>query len=370
MHNIYHKNLHELQESGNFRSLPKAETLELIDLCSNDYLGINANQQLHNEFVTDHLSEMRFSAASSRLLSKHLEPHQLLENKIANAYESEAALLFNSGYHANTGILSSLPQSGDLIIADKLIHASVIDGAKLSKADFKRYRHLDYQHLDRLLSTNRAKYNNIFIVSESIFSMDGDVADLSTLVSLKKKHGCFLFIDEAHALGVSGERGLGYCEVLNCFNDIDFIVGTMGKAMASMGAFVACNHTFKNYLINHARSFIFSTALPPVNVAWSSFVFDKMQKMQTERQHLQQLSDDFSALIKVKTQSHIVPYIIGSNAKAIAKSDQLKQAGFNVLPVRYPTVPKNTARLRFSLNANMHLKNLVSIKNYITDNHE
>ena len=198
MHSKYQKNLKELQERSNFRSLPKPDTLELIDLCSNDYLGINSNKKLRNEFVEEHLFDLPFSAASSRLLSSHLKPHLLLENKIAEAYKQEAALLFNSGYHANVGLLSSLPQSGDLIIADKLIHASVIDGSKLSKADFKRYRHLDFQHLDRLLTKHRAQYNNAFIVSESIFSMDGDVADLSILTDIKKKHNCFLFIDEAH----------------------------------------------------------------------------------------------------------------------------------------------------------------------------
>jgi len=298
-------------------------------------------------------------------LSKSLEQHLHLEQQISQSYKTESALVFNSGYHANIGILSSLPGKNDLIIADKLIHASAIDGAKLSQAAFMRYKHLDYFHLDQILSKHRNDYENVFIVSESIFSMDGDIGDLVQLIDIKERYQCFLYIDEAHALGVCGNRGLGCAEELNCISKVDFIVGTMGKAMASVGAYVACKQVFKDYLINHSRSFIFSTALPPVNIVWSSFIFEQMQQMNQEREHLKRLSIQFADMLDIASDSHIIPFIIGSNVNAVTKSEELKQEGFNVLPVRYPTVPRGTARLRFSLCANMNMDDLKPLHNLL-----
>lgn len=354
--------LQKLKENNNYRQLPGNETLNLIDLCSNDFLGINANEYLRKEFLREFNMDYAFSSTSSRLLSKSLKQHILLENTIAESYNTKAALLFNSGYHANVGILSALPGSKDLIIADKLIHASVIDGAKLSTADFMRFKHLNYEHLEHLLKKHRKDYDKVFIVSESIFSMDGDVANIRELIELKNKYNCYLYMDEAHALGVCGKQGLGCVEALDCIKKVDFIVGTMGKAMASIGAFVVCQQIFVDYLINHSRAFIFSTALPPINAAWSNFIFHKMKNMNAQREHLQQLSSAFAAMLNVQADSHIISFVIGDNAKAIAASQLLKQNGFNVLPIRYPTVPKNTARLRFSVCANMELDNLTAIQ--------
>lgn len=362
----YKTRLQDLKKSNNYRQLPDYDTLNLIDLCSNDYLGINANAHLRDEFLSEFNMDYAFSSTSSRLLSKSMEQHVLFENTIAESYNTEATLLFNSGYHANVGILSALPGSKDLIIADKMIHASVIDGAKLSSADFMRYKHLNYKHLELLLEKHRKDYDKVFIVSESIFSMDGDVANILELIELKNKYNCYLYIDEAHALGVCGKQGLGCVEALNCMADVDFIVGTMGKAMASVGAFVACQQVFVDYLINHSRAFIFSTALPPINAAWSNFIFQKMKDMNAQRKRLQNLSSDFAAILNVQADSHIISFVIGANSEAIAASQLLKQNGFNVLPIRYPTVPKNTARLRFSLSANMKFESLKSIQYILT----
>lgn len=364
---IYNERLQALKANDNYRKLPDIDTLELIDLCSNDYLGINSDAKLREEFLNDYNKDFAFGAASSRLLSKSLEQHLHLEKKIAYSYKTESSLLFNSGYHANVGILSALPSSKDLIIADKLIHASVIDGSKLSSADFMRYRHLDYKHLEQLLIKHRNNYENVFIVTESIFSMDGDVADLMQLVKLKNCHNSFLYVDEAHALGVCGKQGLGCVEELDCISEVDFIVGTMGKAIASVGAFVACKQVFKDYLINHARAFIFSTALPPINIAWSTFIFEKMLNMVDQRKHLQKLSSQFAALINIDSNTHIIPFIIGSNTDALAKSQLLKLQGYNVLPIRYPTVPKDTARLRFSLSANMTFEQLKPLQKVLVN---
>ncbi len=352
--NNYLNNLEKLKLNNNLRKLPDIESCELIDLCSNDYLGINSNIRLREEFWNEHNMDFAFSASSSRLLSKSLDQHLQLEKLLAHTYKTEAALLFNSGYHANVGILSAVPGKNDLILADKLIHASVIDGAKLSDADFMRYKHLDYQHLENLLSKHRGKYENVFIVSESIFSMDGDLVDILSLIELKNKFNCYLYIDEAHALGVRGKNGIGCVEESDCISQVDFIVGTMGKALASFGAFVTCKNIFKDYLINYSRSFIFSTALPPINVAWSLFVFEKILSMNDKRKRLHKLSKQFATSLNIESDSHIIPFIIGSNLDTVEKSQLLKENGFNVLPIRYPTVPKNTARLRFSLNAEMN----------------
>ena len=164
----------------------------------------------------------------------------------------------------------------DLIIADKLVHASIIDGIRLSEAQMLRYRHLDYEHLHSLLVAHREEYDNVFIVTESVFSMDGDTADLQQLCEIKKEFDAFLYVDEAHAVGVRGTNGLGCCEEQACVEDIDFIVGTFGKALASQGAFVICEQLFRDYLINTQRSLIFTTALPPVNVAWTRFVLNRL----------------------------------------------------------------------------------------------
>ncbi len=362
----YLENLQELKDNKCYRTLPGKETLQLLDLCSNDYMGINANVQMKKHFMEEYGQDASFSSCSSRLLGKCLNHHIILESEIASAYKSDSCLLFNSGYHANAGILPSLVTNKDLIIADKLIHASIIDGAKLGKADFLRYRHLDYSHLESLLIKNRSNYDNVFIVSESIFSMDGDIADMYRLIDLKQKYKCCLYIDEAHALGVRGKRGLGYAEEKDCISDIDFLVGTMGKAVASMGAFVVCNQVYKDYLINNSRPFIFSTALPPVNVAWSYFVFQNLFNMQEEREKLKKLSEDFAALLNIKHDSHIIPFVIGSNEETVMKSKLLKENGFHVLPIRYPTVPKNTARLRFSLSVSNEIDQLLPLRDLIT----
>ncbi len=358
----YKQRLEELKATSNLRVLPEAET-ELIDLCSNDYLGLNNDGNLYHEFL-DALSRERhsFSSSSSRLLSGNSSEHIRLEEKIAARYQKETCLLYNSGYHANLGILTTLTDKRDLIVADKLVHASLIDGFKLSEADFVRYRHSDYEHLEKILSQKRSLYRNVFIVSESVFSMDGDLADLPRLVDIKKRYNCFLYIDEAHGVGAMGRTGLGLSEEEGVIDDIDFIVGTFGKALCSVGAFVVCSSLFKQYLVAHSRTLIFTTALPPVNIAWTSFLVDRLEQFSGRRERLKRISMEFAEMLGEKANSHIVPYVLGENKRAIEASEALKEAGFRVLPIRYPTVPKSTARLRFSLNADLDLDELTQIK--------
>lgn len=352
MYNRYTEILKQLEQDNNLRKIPGALPEGSINLSSNDYLGLSNNKGLQREFFNYiALSDLKFSASSSRLLTGNSREYEQLENTIANAYNREACLVYNSGYHANIGILPSLASKKDLILADKLVHASIIDGIKLSKAETLRYNHLDYNHLENILKKKRKHHEQVFIVTESIFSMDGDIADLETLVHIKEKYNCFIYIDEAHALGVRGKKGLGCAEELGLINACDFIVGTFGKAIASIGAFVVCNNNIKEYLVNTSRSLIFTTALPPVNLAWTNFIFEKLPTLTPQREKLNHVSKVLSENLEIKHQSHIIPFITGSNESAIALSKEMINQGFYVLPIRYPTVPKGKARLRFSLNA-------------------
>lgn len=379
MSNKYQAALDALKDAGNFRKLtdmaPHGVYAEIggksfLNLSSNDYLGLAGDRELQEAFLSGLDGEENlFGAASSRLLSGNHPAYHRLESLLCERYQKEACLIFNSGYHANIGILPALTDKKDLILADKLVHASIIDGIRLAEADFLRYRHLDYEHLETYLKNNRHKYNNVFIVTESIFSMDGDLADLNVLADLKTRYDAFLYVDEAHAFGVRGSTGLGLAEEQSCIDKIDFLVGTFGKAIASVGAFVVCTRLFRDYLVNYARPFIFTTALPQINVLWTEAVIWKLPEFAKQREHLDTMSRQLRADIRVMNgvtagESHIVPFIVGENEYAIRLSEHLKEIGYLCMPIRYPTVPKGTARLRFSLSAKIQsseIKNVAGV---------
>jgi len=356
----YEETLQALSQVYNLRKLPENYDNKLINLSSNDYLGLNANEKLREEFYEKFdTKKLLMCSESSRLLSVHYNEIDALEKTISKAYQKPACLVFNSGHNANLGILPALCEKNDLIIADKLVHASIIDGIMLSKAKFERYNHLDYLHLEKILEKNYQNYENIFVVTESIYSMDGDTANLQYLCELKKKFNFFLYLDEAHAIGVRGKNGLGCAEEEDCIENIDFIVGTFGKSIASLGAFLVCDEVFKSFLVNRSRSLIYTTSLPPLNLVWTKFIFEKLPDLQHLRTKIEDLINQFSKKIKTKSQSNILPYIIGSNEDAINISQQLKQYGFNAFPIKHPTVPVGTARLRISICANHQLTDLL-----------
>ncbi|WP_201572198.1 8-amino-7-oxononanoate synthase [Psychrobacter nivimaris] len=357
----------------------------LLNIASNDYLGLGGDTEMQAEFLTQvgQLSTMhtpKMSATSSRLLTGNDIQLEALEEELQNWYQSaiekqsstnsKSVLVLNSGYHANLGILpalTTLPVK-TLILADKLVHASIIDGMRLSQSKFvtyRRYRHNDYEHLAKFIEQADETVERIIIVTESIFSMDGDRADLAQLVQLKSKDARIeLYVDEAHAVGVLGDTGLGLAEETNTLADIDYLVGTFGKAFASMGAYIMCDAFVKQWLINTMRPLIFSTALPPINHAWTRFILAKMPTLTDQRAHLAQLSTTLSKAIDprhrvsptvedIDYQSPIIPYILGDNASTLAKAQQLQVAGFYALPIRPPTVPANTARIRLVMNAKL-----------------
>lgn len=365
--NFLEEKLNQRKESGHYRSLFNIDEIrekaiatkgEFINLSSNDYLGLAEDSSLRAAFLeTLNASNFRPASSSSRLLTGNTNEYGLFEQELATAFGAEGALLFSCGYHANTGIIPAITDKDTLILADKLIHASMIDGIRMSEAKCIRFRHLDYDQLERLINQHHTAYRSILIVTESVFSMDGDETDLCRLVALKKQYpNVSLYIDEAHSFGVRGENGLGCCEEQHCIADIDYIVGTFGKALASIGAFLICNNTVREYLINSVRPFIFTTALPPVNIAWTRFVFQKLPEFKAYRIHLQNLANQLHKFLATTSQpaistSHIVPIMIGENKEAIRIAIELQRQGFYILPIRPPAVPEGTARLRISLSA-------------------
>ena len=327
-----------------------------INLSSNDYLGLSTNKAIIKEFIETNKmdKEFLFSSASARLLTGTSSIYFKLEKNLANLFNKQACLLYNTGYQCNLGIISSLVHKGDVIFCDKLNHASIIAGMKLSQADFYRYKHLDYQHLETLLKKYRAKYKKALIVSESVFSMDGDIADIKKLVELKNKYNCILMIDEAHAFGVFGKNLCGISEKINVINSIDIIVATLGKAFASVGAFCVASKMYIDYFINKSSSFIFSTALAPVNVMWTNWLIEnKINLIKEKQKKLNNLLKKVHEYLKDNRHTQIIPIIIGQNKQTIEIAKKLQQESFFLLPIRVPTVAPNTARLRLSLTADI-----------------
>lgn len=359
----YEETLDLLKQASHFRDIRDFEAKDekyiyykgkkLLNLSSNNYLGLADNKSVTDRFISETGDEYSFGSASARLLTGTLPVYKELEKLISDMYKSGGTLLFNSGYHANVGINSSLTGKGDVIFSDKLNHASVIDGMRLSESKFYRYPHNNMEALEKLLKRERWNFNNAVIVSESVFSMDGDIADLKKLVELKKKYNCILVLDEAHAFGVFGKNGLGVAEDLNILDDVDLLVGTFGKAIGSMGAFVTGRKVLIEYLTNKARSFIFSTALPPINIAFSKWIIEtELPKTFEKRQRMLELGK------KMGSDSHIIPVIVGENEKTVELSELLFENGYFTLPIRPPTVPEGTSRLRLSLTTEIEEKDL------------
>ncbi len=365
------EHLDQLKQTENYRSFRKLyhqgasihlDGQKLVNLASNDYLGVASDEHLQAQFLAAYQDYLPFGSSSSRLLTGNFAVYEMLEGRMGELFLGRACLLFNSGYHANVGILPAICDGRTLILADKLVHASIIDGMRLAAANGTkcvRYQHQNLTHLETLIQKyhDDMSIDRIVIVTESIFSMDGDVTDLPALVRLKATYPkLMLYIDEAHAIGVRGQQGLGCAEAFGCIDEIDLIVGAFGKAMASVGGYVICHQVIKDYLINTMRPLIFSTALPPMNVAWTAFVLDNIIGMTAERSKLQMRHKHLIGHIKslgfeCPSDSQIVPIILKDNARTMRATDELTKQGFFVLGVRPPTVPQNQSRLRVCLNS-------------------
>ncbi len=372
MYEDYEKILDELKHHSHFRDLKNFEKKDekyiyfrgkkLLNLSSNNYLNFADNKKITQEFLDFAGNKYSFGSASARLLTGTLPVYKELEELLSNLYNKDATLLYNSGYHANVGISSAINQKGDVIFSDKLNHASIIDGMRLSDGKFFRFPHNNMEVLEKLLERERKNYKNAFIITESVFSMDGDIEDLKRIIKLKKKYNCIMIIDEAHAFGVFGEKGLGVAEELGIIDDVDLIVGTFGKSVGSMGAFVTGSKTMINFLINKSRSFIFSTALPPINIAFTKWIIEnKFPKTKAKRKNM------LSIAKKMGSDSHIIPVVIGENKDTVDLCEVLFHNGYFTLPIRPPTVPVGTSRLRLSLTADIQEKDLTVLKEKINE---
>ncbi len=287
--------LERLRAEDNFRTLPNlqpagkylyCEGKRYINLSSNDYLGIT-DEPWQKDFFETLKSEEQFwlSNPSSRLITGNSPEYTTLEKTLSELFGGREALVLGSGYAVNSGVLPALTTKKDLILADKLIHASLIDGLRLSDADWQRFSHNDPEHLERLLRKLRSQYENVWIVTESVFSMDGDIAPLREIVELKQRYDCRLYVDEAHAFGVCGPDGRGIVAQEGLLDQCDILIATLGKAIASQGAFVISNPPIRDFLINRMRTLIFSTALPPISLRWSEYIIRRLPEMEEKRRH-------------------------------------------------------------------------------------
>ena len=328
---------------------------ELINFCSNDYLGLSSHPKVI-ERSAEFVAKYGAGSGASRLVSGTLDIHQELEKKLAEVLGLEAVLVFNSGFQANTSILSSLADRNSLILADKKCHNSLIQGALLSRADFKRFNHNDLNHLESLLkSASEKDYNRIWIVSETVFSMDGDQSDVDGLIELSDMYGALFYSDDAHALGVLGAKGLG----LNyAKSGIDMSIGTFGKAFGSFGAFAGCSKEMKDYLINFCPGFIYTTALPPAIIGALDAALELIPEMDSERgvlhSNIQYLSNELKdvGFTIGDTDSQIIPIIIGSEEETLSLSKYLEQNGMWASAIRPPTVEKDASRIRITITLN------------------
>ena len=365
--------LEALKNKRQLRSIPNIEAKsdgriiidgkEYINFASNDYLGISTKAGLRQEFLKN--ADYLMSTASARLLTGSSPEYNKLENTVARLFNKERALIFNTGYQCNLGVIQALIGRGDAVFSDKLNHASIIDGMRLSDGDFYRYKHFDYDALEKLLASKRGKYKRALIVTESVFSMDGDVADLDRLIKLKNKYNCLLMVDEAHAFCAFGETlaGAGFEK------NIDIITATFGKAVGSFGAFCVSSNEVISYLINKARSFIFSTSIPPINIAWSNWLLtEKRDYLQIQKQKLNEIMQQVHLYmsnrgIKTVSSTHIIPILIGSNEDTLKIAEKLRAAGYYIPAIRPPTVPDGTARLRISLTSDANVDDFIKVLN-------
>ena len=353
--------LESLRERSQLRSL---EILSGVNLCSNDYLGLAADPRLKQAVTEVVTSARQMGATGSRLLSGNSREWEELETEFAEFAGTESALYFSSGYAANVGLLSAILQPGDTVFSDTLNHASLIDGIRLSGAQKLIYPHGDMQFLEDALREKSCSAGAKVIVTESIFSMEGDVASIDDLLRLAKTYGAELIVDEAHALGVCGPEGRGVVAELKFEREIFAIVYPCGKTLASAGAFVCCGAALKEFLVNRARTFLFSTALPPYFARQIQAALALARGEDSRRKHLKELSIAlreglFAAGLNYGASStQIVPVILGSNEVALRVAAQLQGAGFAVRAIRPPTVPAGTARIRVSLTSSVTVENI------------
>jgi 8-amino-7-oxononanoate synthase len=330
---------------------------ELVNLSSNDYLGLASDPDIA-DVAARAARAIGVGAGSARLISGTTSAYAALEERLAHFQGRDRAVIFGSGYLANVGVIDALVGRGDFVVADRLVHASIIDGCRLSGAHLFRYRHGDIDSLTEMLQRAADRgARRILIVTESVFSMDGDVAPLAEIVEAKERFGAALLVDEAHADGVFGPRGGGLCSALGLADRVELHLGTFSKAFGCYGAYVAGGARWIEYLVNAARTVVYETALPPMVVAAIGAALDRIEVADGARATLASNSKRFRSSLAAagadtaSSSTQIVPVLLGDSLRALEVSGALEDAGFLVVAIRPPTVPKGAARLRFSLTA-------------------
>ncbi len=359
----------DLHKENLFRE-PLALNKNFLNLATNDYFLLRHNKQVL-EFADTVARKYGTGSGASPLLSGYLPCHQMLINKLLGWKQKKFGMLFNSGFMANQALVKNLPGKHDLILVDKFIHHSIAQALNRGSTKFKRYNHLDLCHLEELLSNNINNYNTIFVITESVFSMDGDYPDLKRLVELKKKYPFILILDEAHGTGVLGSSGAGLAEETGTFNEVDIIIGTFGKSLAGMGAYVLTNLLpIIEYLTNKAGEYIYSTFLSPHQAGVALATVNMVRNADEKRESLKLISrwlrNKLAEYINVQTNYNtpIIPIIMGDSASTLKLQTLFLKKGIVVGAVRPPTVPCGSARIRLSLNSELskeELEPLISI---------
>ena len=358
------RDLAELRERSQLRSFAQVAG---VNLCSNDYLGLAEDPRLKEAVLESVAAVARVGGTGSRLLSGHDPVWNELEEEFAVFAETEAALYFSSGYAANQGLLASVLNKGDLVFSDARNHASLIDGIRLSGARRVIYPHLDLNRLERALREHENETCRKLVVTESVFSMDGDIADVRALQKVSDRFGASLVVDEAHATGVHGPRGAGIVAEAGLTSEVFATVHTCGKALASAGALVCGSRALREFLINHARTLTFSTAMPPYMAGQVRAALRLALGMDKERKRLL----DLVCFLPTQLQragwetpgrhSQIVPVVLGSNDDALSAAASMQEQGFAVRAIRPPTVPVGTARLRLSLTTRVAIEQVAAL---------
>jgi len=371
----------KIKESGLYRDLTAVENAQdthikiegktYLSFCSNNYLGLASHPSVVAA-VKDAVELYGWGAGASRLVSGNMTLHETLENEISKFKKKDAAIVFPTGYMANLGVITSLVSNGDLVICDKLNHASIIDGCRLSGADFRVYAHCNMEKLENILKKS-AKYNCKLIVTDSVFSMDGDLAPLPDLVKIAAKYNAMLMVDEAHGTGVFGENGRGVVEHYDLGNEVYVVMGTLSKAIGSLGGYVSGDIDLISYLRNKARTFMYTTALPPAVCAASIAGIKLIQEDPSMRvslwNNVRLIKDKLNSLNinTISSESQIIPILIGDAKKAVKVSKLLYDNGILIPAIRPPTVPANSSRLRMTVMSSHTKQDLERLSQTLSD---
>lgn len=333
----------------------------VINLSSNNYLGFANHPQIIKK-AKEGLDKYGVGAGAVRTIVGNMTIHEELDNAIAQFKNEEAALTFQSGYMANLGVIQAIVDKGDLIVSDALNHASIIDGVRLSRADREIYKHNDMNDLENILIEKRSQYNNVLIITDGVFSMDGDLANLPEIVRLAKKYNCLTYVDDAHGSGVLGRHGRGTVDHFNLNGQVDFVMGTLSKAIGVVGGYVACSKDARDYLLNRGRPLLFSTTIMPSAAA---AIIEAIKMLESSNEYTLKLWENANYLKSLLTEkgfnlgnsvTPITPLIVGDEALTIKFSEKLLKEGVYTSAIVFPTVPVNTARLRLMPTA-LHTKN-------------